>query len=289
VILFFSLDGGKDEILGLRMSIFVRHPLRFSIGRALSVEPGSIMMSGWTTKHPDSLSQYNEQLRTITMETWMANRGKYNYPVTTKNIRLFRHMLREVSLSSPHWDEYPPRHAIASVGLPWSYKRTIREDNESEECNDDFSDGDENIFDETEDNEELEKPDEETHNGAGDATMSGTGDEDSTLDDKVSYLLSLAAHIPPQEREKYIQTVTIGHDNSEPLQRAELFEQAVVEAVRAGSTNTMQIDDMTTDQWRDLGAHIDFPLAADEIRWYYRLYMTTENEWAVILLSTYIT
>jgi hypothetical protein len=64
-----SLDGGKDEILGLRMSIFVRHPLGFSIGRAMSVEPRSIMMSGWTTKHPDSLSQYNEQLRTITMET----------------------------------------------------------------------------------------------------------------------------------------------------------------------------------------------------------------------------
>jgi hypothetical protein len=46
VILFFSLDGGKDEILGLRMSILVRHPLRFSIGKALSVEPGSIMMTG---------------------------------------------------------------------------------------------------------------------------------------------------------------------------------------------------------------------------------------------------
>jgi hypothetical protein len=217
----------------------------------------------------------------------MANRGKYNYPVTTENIRLFRQMLREVSLSSPHWDEYPPRHAITSVDLPRSYKRMTRENKESEECNDDFSDDDANIFDVTQDNEELEISDEETHDGPADAIMSGTGDEDNTLDEKVSYLLSLAAHIPLQEREKYVQTLldigtrdndTIGHDNSEPLQRAELFEQAIVEAVTAGSKNTMQIDDMTTDQWRDLGAHIDSPLVADEIRWYYRLYMTTEIE-----------
>jgi hypothetical protein len=163
---------------------------------------------------------------------------------------------------------------MAPVDLPRSYKRMTRENKESEECNDGFSDDDENIFDVTEDNEELEMPDEETHSGAGDATMTGTGDKD----DKVSYLLSLDAHIQPQEREKYVQTVldigprdndTIGHDNSEPLQRAELFEQAVVEAVTAGSKNTMQIKDlahMTNDQWRDLGVHIDSSFTTTEIR-----------------------
>jgi hypothetical protein len=157
------------------------------------------------------------------METWMTNRGKYKYPVTTENIRLFRQMLREVSLSSPHWDEYPPHHAMASVDLPRSYKSMTHENKESEECDDGFSDDDRNMFDVTEDNEELEISDEETHNWPADATMSGTGDEDNILDEKVSYLLSLAAHIPPQEREKYVQTVldigtrdndTIGHDNS---------------------------------------------------------------------------
>jgi hypothetical protein len=95
VVLWFLLDGGKDEILGLRMTVFRRHPLRFSIGRALCVEPGSIMRTGWKAKyviflyppsssstnnmlrHPHSLSQYDDELRTITMESWMMNRGKW--------------------------------------------------------------------------------------------------------------------------------------------------------------------------------------------------------------------
>jgi hypothetical protein len=50
VVLWFQLDGGKDELLGLRMTAFVRHPLRFSIGRALHVAPGSIMRTGWTKR-----------------------------------------------------------------------------------------------------------------------------------------------------------------------------------------------------------------------------------------------
>ena len=73
VILWFQSDGGKDEVLGLRMSVFVRHPLRFSIGRALHVPPGSKMVTGWSAKHPVSLSQYSEDERTITMEPWAMN------------------------------------------------------------------------------------------------------------------------------------------------------------------------------------------------------------------------
>jgi hypothetical protein len=50
VILWFQSDGGKDEILGTRMTIFTRHALRYSIGRALHVRPGSIMLNGWKEK-----------------------------------------------------------------------------------------------------------------------------------------------------------------------------------------------------------------------------------------------
>lgn len=92
VILWFQLDGGKDEILGLRMTVHKRHALRFSIGRALHVAPGSVMATGWSKKYaslffpfvsasslkrfryPTSLSQYDDSRRTITMETWMMNR-----------------------------------------------------------------------------------------------------------------------------------------------------------------------------------------------------------------------
>ncbi|PZD22801.1 CsdB, Selenocysteine lyase, partial [Pyrenophora tritici-repentis] len=71
VVLWFKLDGGKDEILGLRMTVFSRHALRFSIERALHVTPGSIMRSGWNAKYTASLSQYDDAQRTITMESWM--------------------------------------------------------------------------------------------------------------------------------------------------------------------------------------------------------------------------
>lgn len=50
VILWFLSGGGKDEVLGTRMTIFARHALRYSIGRALHVRPGSIMRTGWLKK-----------------------------------------------------------------------------------------------------------------------------------------------------------------------------------------------------------------------------------------------
>jgi hypothetical protein len=49
VILWFQSDGGKNEILGTRMTIFARHTLRYSVGRALHVR-GSIILTGWKEK-----------------------------------------------------------------------------------------------------------------------------------------------------------------------------------------------------------------------------------------------
>jgi hypothetical protein len=51
MILWFALDGGKEELLGLRMTVHIRHPLRFSIGRALHVQPGSSIRIGGTVRY----------------------------------------------------------------------------------------------------------------------------------------------------------------------------------------------------------------------------------------------
>jgi hypothetical protein len=48
---WFKTEGGKDEMLGLRTTVFSRHPLRYSVGRALNVAPGSAMVTGWTKKY----------------------------------------------------------------------------------------------------------------------------------------------------------------------------------------------------------------------------------------------
>jgi hypothetical protein len=83
---WYQRDGGKDEVLGLRMTIFKHHPLRFSIGRALHVAPGSAMVTGWQTKRPVSWSQYSDKKRTITMESWIVNRGKSNFPTDDETV-----------------------------------------------------------------------------------------------------------------------------------------------------------------------------------------------------------
>lgn len=47
VIMWFQRDDCKDEILSLRTAGFAPHPLRFSVGRALHVDLGSLMATSW--------------------------------------------------------------------------------------------------------------------------------------------------------------------------------------------------------------------------------------------------
>jgi hypothetical protein len=146
VVLWFMLDGGKDEILGLRMTIFTRHSLRFSIGRALHVDPGSVMRTGWNHPYPESLTQFDPSLRTITMESWCMNRGKWQYPVTPENVRLFTDILSSVSAQSPYWDAYPPAQSQRSLRLPQNWRNLQRKPTtgsvEDVESDENFSEGD---------------------------------------------------------------------------------------------------------------------------------------------------
>jgi hypothetical protein len=46
---WFKIEGSKDLIWG--KTIFTRHPLRYSIGRALHFALGSVIVTGWTEKY----------------------------------------------------------------------------------------------------------------------------------------------------------------------------------------------------------------------------------------------
>ncbi|KAF3048972.1 hypothetical protein E8E11_008438 [Didymella keratinophila] len=107
VILWYKYDGGKDEITGLRWTVFMRHALCVSVGRALHVEPGSVMRTGWRTKKPTFYSEYDDNWRSITFETWFMNRAKSNFPVTPENIALFSELLLSVKQKSQYWKGYP--------------------------------------------------------------------------------------------------------------------------------------------------------------------------------------
>jgi hypothetical protein len=139
IILWFILDGGKDEILGVRMTIFTRHSLRFSIGRALHVDPGSVMRTGWDNPYPESLAQFDPALRTITMEAWCMNRGKWQFPVTPENVQLFTDIISSVSAQSSYWDAYPPVQSERLFKFPQKWRTRRGGPVEAGEPDEDFS------------------------------------------------------------------------------------------------------------------------------------------------------
>ncbi|KAJ4324428.1 hypothetical protein N0V94_001326 [Neodidymelliopsis sp. IMI 364377] len=137
VIIWFKLDGGKDEILGTRMTIFARHALRYSIGRALHVRPGSIMLTGWKEKHPERLSDYDDSSRTITMETWVMNRGKKNYSVEKESVAEWTDYLRGVSQVTEFYD-IPAllEQTLDAIDWPSKWNRAAEGEYEDEDLED---------------------------------------------------------------------------------------------------------------------------------------------------------
>jgi len=238
VILWFRSDG-KDEILGLHMTVFSRHALRF----ALHVEPGSIMRTGWTQKHPDSLSQYKEALRTIAMETWFMNRAKFHYPVTPENIELFKTLLRDISLDTPGWQGYPAQYTSANLQFPRSCRKNrsrpldpesdiSREDEEEVASEigenlldnedlamgfvfggevDDDDEGLEDVLSDDGSGEEEEEQNEQGETKASKGHEHGStgraGDDEDFLDADVNYLLDGQKYFPANERAKYVEAV----------------------------------------------------------------------------------
>jgi len=284
VVLWFRLDGGKDELLGLRMSLFVRHPLRFSIGRALHVPPGSVMKTGWQKKHPDSLSQYKDAHRTITIETWFSNRAKSNFPVTKENIENFTAQLKSVSMDSKHWDKYPPDYPPTPLNLP----RTCRQwflpldhqargqaTGEMEEVHEDSED-DNAMLSDIEDNDELyELGDEAIGEGGGGVDGGNAGSIKGGLDNKIDYLLSFAKLIPEADREDYVRTVIeVGAEaamKSKPhdeigISRIDIFQSAIITAGTGDGVKLEDLAKMSVETWQQLGANIDHRFAPDELK-----------------------
>ncbi|KAH3920516.1 hypothetical protein HBH56_005590 [Parastagonospora nodorum] len=122
VVLFFKLNGGKGEWIGVYMTIFSRHPLRWSVGRR--DEPGVKMFTGWKNKYPTSLDQYDDSIRTITTEPWIINRGKTNYPTDSHSTQLQIQALREIPSKNKHWDVLTVYRGLRKLDWPKSYKTT---------------------------------------------------------------------------------------------------------------------------------------------------------------------
>lgn len=67
---------GKDEFLGLPMTVFEKHPLNFSIGHR---HHGNQMRTGFSGLYPHSLEDYDEELSNICFETHLSNHTKWDH------------------------------------------------------------------------------------------------------------------------------------------------------------------------------------------------------------------
>ncbi|KAB2109672.1 hypothetical protein AG0111_0g944 [Alternaria gaisen] len=228
VVLWFMLDGGKDEVLGLRMTVFKHHALRFSIGRALHVLPGSIMRTGWKVKYPKSISQYDDAQRTITMESWAMNRGKSNFPTDHATVASWTDVIRHWPQDSKFWDAYPPNCDLKPVNWPRDWKahrfptgphdRDMDDDDDLEDEEESDSDIDNyNLVEEEElidvgDDEEIDSADgddEETDNAdenTGSAQIQPMTHTD--LEEDQEFLSSLAKHLPNDVLQRYQDTIS---------------------------------------------------------------------------------
>jgi len=279
VILWFELDGGKDEVLGLRMTVFSRHALSFSIGRATKVAPGSIMITGWSSPNPTSLSQYDHSRCTITMETWCMNRGKWQYPVTKRNIEIWKQMIRDVPSQSQFWDTFSPIHTSQFLDYPSTWKGLIQQVDaddedaleEEAELEDDREVGDN---DQSWDDSEFQHERGEAEGGNQtqaevDNETKADADVASKRDRQVSYLLSFLDKIPEDERVRYAETVKDLASVSIPVQRIDLFERAIGKMIKDhGMDKSMYVDVVshtTIDDWQTLQPDIATPFTEQEI------------------------
>lgn len=91
VIQWFVHGGGKDPMLFSEMTIYPRHPQRWSIGRAPHVLAGSILLSGCVATKPMSLREhYRRERRTAQVELWTMNRYKSNFLIDDESMEVLR-------------------------------------------------------------------------------------------------------------------------------------------------------------------------------------------------------
>jgi hypothetical protein len=68
------------EFLGLPLSIYIRHPLRFAVAHK---KHGQQLRSGWTTPNPTSLQDREEELNNMLFETATSNWVKSDFAEDT--------------------------------------------------------------------------------------------------------------------------------------------------------------------------------------------------------------
>lgn len=291
VVLWFQTGGGKDEILGLRMTVFVRHALRYSIGRALRVEPGSLMVSGWTVKHPTSLSQYDDSRRTITVETWMMNRGKPAYSTDPDTIATWTQAIRDIPRTSRFWDFRSLEGELKAIDWPREWRKAptiqrtvaagrIEELTDEDEADNVFSD-----VDPEEDNEGL------VMLGTDAASEDGNDKPEpkpamtqSELNDDAEFFATMANPLPEDQQQRFNKTfmkwaLRIGSTllgdteyaaaDQEHEMRVSLFTHAIVYYVTDFQHDIrFTLDELVSipiETWRSLMDDIETPFTRGEI------------------------
>jgi len=71
-------SGNKEckEFFGLPLTVYHRHPLRFSVAHRVH---GQQMQTGWTSLHPESLAERDDAKGNVLIESYFSNMAKLNF------------------------------------------------------------------------------------------------------------------------------------------------------------------------------------------------------------------
>lgn len=106
IIMQWFESGGTYDFIRCEMTVFSGHPLRYSIGRASHVPPGSPMITSWTTSSPTSLRKHFDRLRsTLVIQPWCINKFWHEFPTSTHPLLL--RILRELPAETAHYSKFP--------------------------------------------------------------------------------------------------------------------------------------------------------------------------------------
>lgn len=115
---WYFKTGGRDNTIGCELTVLTGHPQIYSLGRSASVEPSSVMRSGFTNLRPtDFENHYDESSCTIVVQAWLINRMHSNYPTDTHSI--MSEMLLALHDSCEHYTGLPGFFPSVTFPLAW--------------------------------------------------------------------------------------------------------------------------------------------------------------------------
>jgi hypothetical protein len=125
VVQWFARRGGVDQFIHCEMTVFRRHPLRYSFGRKANVQPGSPMRTGFTETSPTSFREhYDESRSTVVVQPCIINALWSNFD-PSEHDNIFK-LLLSLAPVTIHYRAYQRSGSTPTYSKETSISRRLR-------------------------------------------------------------------------------------------------------------------------------------------------------------------